>query len=381
VTAIGVLQLVRRGELPLDVDVNELLRDWRLPRDEYQGEVTLRRLLSHSAGTSTPGFEGYRTEEPLPDLLAILDGLPPANSAAVRLIAPPGERFAYSGGGYLIVQQLVEETTGQPFGEYMRQRVFEPLGMQESYYAPLDPALHPRAATGHVKREPIPGKGPIHAESAAGGLWTTPTDLALLLLEVMRAYRGASGPVLDPDAVHEMLTPLHWEFGLGTRVLGAGRDLHISHGGATRGWHGDLVAYPARGQAIVVLTNGASGYVLWPEIERAVAARLGWPGWTPDVIEPAEPSTEELEAYAGTYTAGAELKIAVRVAPSGDGLLLGDEAWPAVPTTDDTFELLDFRGQALFARDGDGAVTDLEVWFDMPCWSPYRRWRFRRAGE
>jgi CubicO group peptidase (beta-lactamase class C family) len=385
VAAVGALCLVRDGQLSLDDDIESVLHSWHLPRESYTEQVTLRRLLSHSAGTGTPGFEGYAADAPLPTLPQMLDGEPPANSPAVRLYTSPGTQFSYSGGGYLIVQAMMEEVTGAPFAQVMRERVFAPLGMDNSHYAPLDPALHARAASGHVNRAPIPGKGPIHIESAPGGLWTTPSDLAMLTIEIMRAYQGATGPVLTPTIVQTMFTSEFWDFGLGVRVLGEGDALHINHGGATRGWHGQFIAYPARGESITVLTNGANGYVLWPEIERGIAQSLGWPGWETEVCTPLALSPDEIAAYTGMYK-GNDFNVEVRSTRLSDDdsllgvcVVFGADTWAGVPTEEDVFELLDFEGQMVFERAPDGEVQGMELWFDMPGWSPYRRWGFEKA--
>jgi CubicO group peptidase (beta-lactamase class C family) len=387
VAAIGALRLVRDGLLDLDAEISTVLHNWHLPRGDYQGEVTLRRLLAHTAGTGVPGFEGYPAQGPFPTLIQMLEGTPPANSPAVRLVAPPGEQFSYSGGGYQIVQKLMQDVTGEPFAQIMRERVFEPLGMHDSTYAPLDPALHDRAASGHVNGAPIPGKGPVHMESAAGGLWSTPSDLLQLTLEEMRAYRGETGPVLTPELAHAMLTPAFWNYGLGYRVLGEGDAFRFSHGGATRGWHGQIHAYPARGQSVALLTNDADGYIVWPEVERGIARALGWPDWEPEVLEPTPMREADLAPYLGTYGAGGfafEIRPATlgesEDAPLGLGLHLEAITWHAAPTEPDVFELIEFEGQVLFERAPDGTIQSFDVWFGQPDWSPYRRWTFNKVA-
>ena len=117
VTAVAALRLVERGVLDLDRNVNDDLIEWRLPdSDLTRGHaVTLRGLLSMTAGIGVPGYLGYAPGEPLPNLRQILDGTPPANSPPVRVEAIPGSRYAYSGGGYEIVQALIEAKTKQRF--------------------------------------------------------------------------------------------------------------------------------------------------------------------------------------------------------------------------------------------------------------------------
>ncbi|MFO7942893.1 MAG: serine hydrolase domain-containing protein [Anaerolineales bacterium] len=387
VTAVGALHLVREGFLSLDEDVKSYPGDWHLPRGDYQGEVNLRRLLSHSAGVSTPGFEGYGVDDELPDLRQVLEGTEIVNSPPVKVVKPPGEGFRYSGGGYLVVQKVIEEVMGEPFPEVMRERVFSPLGMKNSTYAPLDPEFEGRAASGHSNGKPIPGKGPIHVESGAGGLWSTPSDLLMLTVEIMRAYHGLSGPVLGPQIVQEMLEPRFWDFGLGVRVLGEGRNLRFNHGGATRGWQGQVIAYPEREESIAVLTNGANGYVVWPEVERGIASFLGWPGWEPEIVDPVRLKREDIEAYQGRYEMpGVRLELGWKSVEDypWDPILgieyeFEDLIMTAVPTERDIFELLEFEGQVIFARNQEGAVEGLELWFGLPDWSPYRRWNFEKT--
>lgn len=378
VAAVGALALVRQGRLALQGDVAGRLGGWHLPRGEHTGDVTLERLLSHSAGVGTPGFEGYGVGDVLPTLCQMLNGEPPANSPAVRLVDAPGSGFAYSGGGYLVIQALMEAALDLPFARIMREQVFDPLEMNDSHYAPLCPAFVARAASGHEDGgRPIPGKGPIHVESAAGGLWTTPTDLARLLIEIMRAYRGDDGAVLSAGLAREMLTPRFWDFGLGVRIQGSDGTLRFSHGGATRGWQGFAIAYPERGQGIIVLTNGANGYLLWPEMVRAVACQLGWPDWEPQVLCPMGMDGPTLAAYAGSYR-GDDFAIQIGVDPPGIRVVLDQVTWRAVPTAGDHFELLDLEGQVAFGRSNSGRVESVDLWFGLPDWSPYRGWHFAR---
>ncbi len=382
VTAAGALCLVKDGLLNLDTDVEkelpeQYLPDGHLPGKTYADPVTLRLLLSHSAGISVPGFAGYMMDDPLPTLAQMLAGQPPANSPAVERYAPPDEHFSYSGGGYLLVQALMETVTGEPFARVMQTRVFDPLGMENSCYAPLDRRLYDQAASGHTEAgEVLPGKAPIHAESAAGGLWSTPTDLARLMLAIMQAYRGKDTPILTPQLAQAMLTPRFWDFGLGVRLQGEGEDMSFNHGGATLCWHGQFIAYPERGQGVAVLTNSANGYLLWPEVERGVAHILGWPGWDPQLVDPLEMSHADLESYTGTYLLGGNIEITVESRSGGIEVVYEGITWPAVPTAPDSFELLELEGQVTFQRDAEDKLTGFDLWFGVPGWSPYRQWHF-----
>src|SRR6185437_459666 len=124
-----------RGLLDIDADVNDSLTSWRLPANaEWQPIVTLRHLVSHSAGLTTSGFPGYKRSAQLPSTLEILTGVFPANTFDVRVDTIPGAQFRYSGGGTLAMQQLLEDVTHTPFPDLMRELVLEPVGMADSDY-------------------------------------------------------------------------------------------------------------------------------------------------------------------------------------------------------------------------------------------------------
>ena len=380
VAAIGAMTLVHENILDPDADINQFLEGWQLPRESYEEDITLRKILTHSAGLNVGGFAGYPSEDSLPGLLEIIEGRPPANSPAVKIVAEPRTRFMYSGGGYQVMQKVMEDVTQKSFTEILEENVFHPLQMTHSHYAPLDSSEKMNVAFGHLEDAPIPHYGPIHVESAAGGLWTTPTDLGYLLLDLMKAYTHQESEILDPETVHLIMEPVFWDYGFGFKVVGEGQNFRFSHGGATTGWHAHFMAFPERGQAVVVMTNGTNGWVLWPEIERSVASALGWPILKPKIVEPISLSAEETKEYTGEYTMnGLNIQIA-----SGSSHLFFEGAglkWNLIPTSKDTLEIVDMEGQVFFRRDENREVTGLHLWFGEPDWSPYRAWDFIKTED
>ena len=179
VAAMAALRLVEQGKLSLDADVNASLRTWRLPGNDFTRteKVTLRRLLSHNAGTTVHGFRGYAQGEAVPSVVQILNGERPANSAAVRVDTLPGALWRYSGGGTTIVQLLMHDVTGKAFPTLMRESVLGPVQMVHSgYEQPLPAARGPFAAIGHSSSgAAIAGKWHTYPELFAAGLWTTRT--------------------------------------------------------------------------------------------------------------------------------------------------------------------------------------------------------------
>lgn len=306
VAALAALRLVAAGELPLDEDVNAKLKSWRLPLPPVAGgeTVTLRRLLSHTAGLAVHGFPGYAADAPRPTLVQVLDGVRPANTGSVRIEVKPGTQWRYSGGGYCVLQQLLTDRTGEDFTTLMRDRVLRPAGMNDSTFEqPLPAAWAGRAATGHhVDGQPVAGGAHVYPEQAAAGLWTTATDLARFALGLQQSLVNPGG--LLPKALAEsMATPIlpDSEYGLGIGTKGSGERLLLSHGGANEGFQSMLVLYPHLGRGAVVLTNSDNGSRLISEILRGLAREYGWPDY--QVVERAAHALPAgtFGAYVGRY--------------------------------------------------------------------------------
>jgi CubicO group peptidase (beta-lactamase class C family) len=142
VFALAVLRLTEQGKLDLNTDVNRYLKSWKVPENEFTrtSKVTLRGILSHSAGLTVHGFPGYASDETLPDVVQILDGKPPANTPPIRVDVVPGTLSRYSGGGYVVAQQVLMDVTGSPFPKLLQDMVLRPLGMSHSTYEQPLPA-------------------------------------------------------------------------------------------------------------------------------------------------------------------------------------------------------------------------------------------------
>jgi CubicO group peptidase (beta-lactamase class C family) len=282
VVAVAALHYVEKGALDLDSDVNQSLVSWQVPENEFTAEekVTLRRLLSHSAGVTVEGFRGYALGEEVPSLKQILDGEWPANSPPIRVDMVPGAQHRYSGGGYMIVQQILEDVTGEPFPDIMQNIILEPWGMTASTFeSPLPERLGAIAASGHrVDGATIPGGWHTYPEMGAGAsMWATSSDMARFAIKVMQSYAGQSDGVLSHDMAVQMLTPQVDDRGLGPLVYDDGGDLlYFMHPGANDGYKSVLVAYPQRGQGVVILTNGDNGQALWREILNSISLEYDW---------------------------------------------------------------------------------------------------------
>jgi CubicO group peptidase (beta-lactamase class C family) len=177
VTAYAAHRLAAQGHLDLDADVNDVLTSWKLPGvGQWQPAVSVRDLLAHVAGVSGSWGDGSARGEAVTGLLEVLTGN--ATTPPVVLDGLPGLAWAYSGGGYLIVTQVICDITGLALDEAMAELVLGPAGMTASTFCqPLPARLEQSAALGHRGCEPVPGGWRNQSDLGAVGLWTTPSDL------------------------------------------------------------------------------------------------------------------------------------------------------------------------------------------------------------
>lgn len=275
VSAVGLLNLVEIGKIKLDADVNTQLISWHVPENEFtvQQKVTLNRLLCHEAGINIHGFAGYEIGRPIPTLIEVLTGSSKANSPAIKVDMVPGSQFRYSGGGYCIAQQLALDVTNESFPEFMQETVLNKVDMEHSSFEePLHSAWEPMAASGHnTAGQVIPGKWHVYPEMAAAGLWTTPTDLARLAIEIEKSAYGRSNKILSQKAVQWMLTPQKGGYGLGVEIA----PHRFSHSGVNAGFRCSLVCLDS-GKGAVVMTNSDTGAKLIQEIMRSIAQEYRW---------------------------------------------------------------------------------------------------------
>jgi CubicO group peptidase (beta-lactamase class C family) len=302
VSALAVLRLVQAGKLDLDTDVNRYLKSWKIPGNTFTEEhpVTLRELLTHTAGVTVHGFRGYTRDEPIPTLTQVLDGTPPANSPAIRVDTIPGTTWRYSGGGYVIVQQLLEDVTGTPFAKLMRETVLVPIGMTESSYdQPLPPSRMADVALPYRSSGRAVKGGPhVYPELAPAALWTTPSDLARYALEIQHALAG-SGRILSTAMASQMLAPEMNHWGLGPMIGGSPTRPYFEHSGANEGYRCELRVYET-GDGAVIMTDGDDGGVLTNELMRTIAYEYTWPD-RPPVRRIANVDPDRFDAFAGTY--------------------------------------------------------------------------------
>jgi CubicO group peptidase (beta-lactamase class C family) len=285
-TAIAVMQLWEQGLVDLDAPANDYLRAYKLvPAKPGFRPATVRHLLTHTAGIPEvvyaadllhPGwgpFEGrpvvrsVRVGEPLPSLAEYYRG-------GLRLVAEPGSAFAYSNHGFATLGQIVEDVSGVPLGRYLRERIFEPLGMADSDLVRSE-RVAPRLATGYVLgprgANAVPDRDWIDA--GAGEIYSTTRDLARYLAALLGGGANEHGSVLQPATLATMFEP-HYQpdrrlpgMGLAFFRSDAGGHRVVEHEGVLPGFNSQLLVAPDDGVGVIALTNGARGAFVWLQTE------------------------------------------------------------------------------------------------------------------
>ncbi|HEX2594405.1 MAG TPA: serine hydrolase domain-containing protein [Rhizomicrobium sp.] len=269
VTSWGVMHLVEQGKVDLDKPVDTYLKRWHLPNSGFDNrKVTVRRLLSHTAGlVDGLGYAGFKPGEKVQTVVESLThtaDASPGRDGYVRVGMEPGSQWKYSGGGYTILQLMIEDVSGEPFNDYMRETVLTPLGMARSTY--VLPEGGGMNIAGFYDPE---GKPAIHyrfAALAAASLYTSTHDMARFIAANSKGANGepAGRGVLKPSTLAEMRKPLAYQYG--AAIWGMGNILFAENntGDWIVGHDGDnepainttARVDPSSGDGIVVLESG-----------------------------------------------------------------------------------------------------------------------------
>ncbi len=270
VTGLGVLKLVEQFNLDMDSDVNQYLKKWQVDYNRFPGnqKVTIRRLLSHSAGVNVDGFYGYSKSSTIPSTLQILNGY--GNNEKVQLDTIPGTKFLYSGGGYTILEQLVEDVSNMTFSEYFEKEIFEPLKMTNSTYN-----FFPKenVSCAHDKEGAVhPEEWLVYPELAAAGLWTTPSDLVKFCVAIENSYHNSENSLITSSSTKKMLQPtIEWQggnwWGLGVAIRGEKDNTFYWHSGSNPGgYRCMMIDFFKKRSGIIIMTNSDNGASLYNEI-------------------------------------------------------------------------------------------------------------------
>lgn len=301
--ALAALKLVEEGRISLDEDVNKYLNGFQLAGAQLSKEapVTLRHLLTHTAGLSVHGFPGYPSNSELPSTLEVLKGQ--GNTDKVEVVMTPGSQWRYSGGGYTVMQLIVEQVTGKTFADYTDENILKPMGMVDSTYQHALPKHLQNNVSAAFNRQ-----GKMHQaiyndypEKPAAGLWTTPTDILKYAAHMQAIMQGKSDGILKKETVEAMFTKHLNDWGLGPGLMDVDGELAFGHGGKNLGFTNEFTALVNKGDAFVVMANGDNAGSLNNEI-MATLSKFYNVNFSKQTIIKAMPLNEQqLAAYQGRY--------------------------------------------------------------------------------
>jgi CubicO group peptidase (beta-lactamase class C family) len=310
-TATLVMQLVEQGELELDAPVRRYLPDFRVADESAAASMTVRQLLSHTAGFEGDVFTDTGPgDDALEKYVAQLDD--------VAQLFPPGEQFSYNNAGYCVLGRLVEVLRGETYDECLRSRLFAPLGLTHGATSAAEAILF-RAAVGHVRPSPQDKQqsAPVwsmgRSNAPAGSILAmSAADLVSFAHMHLDGGTAADGTrVLRSDTVEAMqqrqvelpgLRVMGDAWGLGWEVYDTPSGPVIGHDGSTLGQASFLRMVPARGVAVVLLTNGGEGHPLYRDVMSHLLAELADTELPPLPQPPVDPPRVDAARYVGTYS-------------------------------------------------------------------------------
>lgn len=266
ITALLCFILEEKGLINLDTPIDSYLKRWHLPKSKFteNNSPTWRQFLNHTAGTSQSGFADYYEGDTIPTIKESLLGKIPRYNKEIEFMFAPGTDWAYSGGGYVIVQMALEDTFKKSIGELATTHIFKPLGLKNTtMIQPNEKGFPTNVALVHDENEKVIRTGlPITPQVGASGMWSTPTDLAIIAIEMQNALRNKNNKVISRDVAKKVteVTALKdavggWSYGW-QRSFGYNNYDWFMCNGSNTGVGGSVFATMTDGNGFVFLTNG-----------------------------------------------------------------------------------------------------------------------------
>jgi CubicO group peptidase (beta-lactamase class C family) len=285
VTAYGALRLIEQDKVTLDENINSYLKSWQLPDNEFTKErkVTIKNLLNGTSGINLHAIPGYSTDESVPTLVEVLNGISPAKNEPITVNKEP--ELDILAGAYTIIQQMLIDIEGEKFPELMDELVLQPLEMNNSTFnQTLSSEQLTMAATGYLTDgSMVKGKWHTHPTMASNGLWTTAADIAKFIINIQQTLKDNSNKGLSKDMTVQMFTTSgykskYWpnfKYGLGLSIENKKKDIYFGHHGWNRGFFNLMTAHRDKGYGVVVLTNSTIP-AFNHEVIRSVALAYEW---------------------------------------------------------------------------------------------------------
>ena|ERR1051325_3957878 len=271
-TALAILKLVQDKNLDLYTDINNYLKTWKFPYDKKSGnkKIGIANLLSHTAGISGgESYTSYTPDEKAPTIEQLLNN--------VHSIYEAGLKYEYTNNGFTIVRKIIDDITGMPYEKLMLENILQPLDMKNSFYV-FD--VNKKPATGYKSNgKEIKGKHEIIPDMASGGLWSTPTDIAKLVIEMELSYEGKSNKILSRKTIDTMLTPyIDKNSALGVFIYKKNNTTYFEHAGHGEGFGSWYKGMLAGGKGMVIMCNSNDRRII-TELFFSIARTYQWDGF------------------------------------------------------------------------------------------------------
>ena len=375
--AVTALKMVENEQIDLEKPINNYLTSWKITENDFTKKVpiTLRMLLSHSAGTSQSSYFGFTPTQPLPNIVEILSGAKISETRPVIVNSEPNKEFRYSGGGSMIAQLALMDVSKQSFSALTQQILFDKLGMKNSTFEqPLPAKFIKQSSWAYSDASWFKGMPYVYPQQAAAGLYTTPTDLAKFFIDVQKSYIG-NGKILSQATTTEMLSAQHKvsdgayneQIGVGPFLIQRANNtdpngVYFEFTGVNAGFLAYGIASITNGNGVMIMLNsGDDVNGLGKEIRRAVAKVYNWTNFLPTDLNPINLPDTTLDKYVGRYRMGIDEVLYLRKEKNYlvENINEGRDIY-CFPVAKDTIVFTDYNIKAGFKLNDKGEVMSLQ---------------------
>lgn len=382
--AVTALKMVENGQIELEKPINNYLTSWKIADNDFTKKtpITLKMLLSHSAGTSQSSYFGFTPTQALPTIVEILSGAKISETRPVVVNSEPNAAFRYSGGGSMIAQMALMDISKQSFSDLTQQILFEKLGMRNSTFEqPVPLKFTKQSAWAYSSASWFKGMPYVYPQQAAAGLYTTPTDLAKFFIDVQKSYIG-KGKVLSQSTTKQMLSPQQnvsdgsykEQIGIGPFLIQRtdNKDpngVYFEFTGVNAGFLAYGIASVTNGNGVIIMLNsGDDVNGLGKEIRRAVAKVYNWTNFLPNEIQPISMTDTALDKFVGRYRMATDEVLYLRKEKNYliENINEGNDIY-CFPISRDTIVFSDYNIKGFFVKNNTGEIIGLQnIYQDKP---------------
>ena len=375
--AVAALKMVENEQIKLEKPINDYLTSWKITENDYTKKtpITLRMLLSHSAGTSQSSYFGFTPDQPLPSVVEIINGSKISGTRPVVVNNEPNKEFRYSGGGSMIAQMALMDISKQSFSDLTQQLLFDKLGMKNSTFGqPIQSKFTKQSSWAYSSASWFKGMPYIYPQQAAAGLYSTPTDLAKFFIDIQKSYLG-KGKILGQSITRLMLSPQQnvsdgsykEQIGIGPFLIQRtdNKDpngVYFEFTGVNAGFLAFGIGSITNGNGVIIMLNsGDDVNGLGKEIRRSVAKVYNWTNILPKEIQPISLKNEVLDEFVGRYRMANDEVLYLRKEKNYlvEKINEGNDIY-CFPISKDTIVFTDYNIKGFFVKDYEGKVIGLQ---------------------